>query len=594
MPNIHHNGAIHALGNGQLAAYGNGPDLIQVFGPPYGSPSFLSLRVQRQGTWIYVREPGAAIYTHTSGDISIQEWVDGVLPVYVRDIRTTTPVELVLSWPEHVRVAANNGQLTVWSAAGSMMIYTLNPTRRPVYHQIAVVGADTTLQPDGLHIHCNGHATVYIAGGPEWPEAVTHVETIMAQGVEASLESARWYWRAYASQRGPIPEALVDVADDVATLIHAQQATDGGVLAGYNYHMAYVRDQYGVHRGLLAMGHYSEAEAIMRFYWDIWQRAGRIHNAHASGVPYTKHIHENDDVEITGYLLIQAFDLYNAAHNDDFIRMIQPMLDWAMEAQMAQLQDGALPFNGDETYVAGGFLTRAALLHRSLDATMLFHTGASRFAAWAEGHGAWSVSHTDAVKTALRGVEAAFSRHFLQGGIWCNDPQTTTKPPRFRHGVCQGGMHFGWSQRAADGYYYCPQCYAEIEAGTRPLQAPFTERVALASVSLMPMYINASLIPEGLLAPQIDSMLTRYHATGSLPSRPDATGAVGYDYGLLLYNLAQRGHPDAREICEKMLSVRDITGAWVEYYESHKPSGTMCRPWESAINMEAALMFLKD
>jgi hypothetical protein len=41
-----------------------------------------------------------------------------------------------------------------------------------------------------------------------------------------------------------------------------------------------------------------------------------------------------------------------------------------------------------------------------------------------------------------------------------------------------------------------------------------------------------------------------------------------------------------------MLSVLDSTGAWVEYYVDGHPNGTFCRPWESAINLEAAIDYV--
>jgi len=39
-------GSIHALGNGELMAYEQGPDVIQIFGPPYASPTALSIRLE--------------------------------------------------------------------------------------------------------------------------------------------------------------------------------------------------------------------------------------------------------------------------------------------------------------------------------------------------------------------------------------------------------------------------------------------------------------------------------------------------------------------------------------------------------------------
>ena len=41
-----------------------------------------------------------------------------------------------------------------------------------------------------------------------------------------------------------------------------------------------------------------------------------------------------------------------------------------------------------------------------------------------------------------------------------------------------------------------------------------------------------------------------------------------------------------------MMSVVDATGAWVEYYEDYKPRSTRYRPWESGINLDAALKYV--
>ena len=36
-------GDIHSMGNGKIVAYGQGPDLIEFYGPPYSSPKILYL-----------------------------------------------------------------------------------------------------------------------------------------------------------------------------------------------------------------------------------------------------------------------------------------------------------------------------------------------------------------------------------------------------------------------------------------------------------------------------------------------------------------------------------------------------------------------
>ena len=89
----------------------------------------------------------------------------------------------------------------------------------------------------------------------------------------------------------------------------------------------------------------------------------------------------------------------------------------------------------------------------------------------------------------------------------------------------------------------------------------------------------------------VDGIVSYYHNTGKLPSRPDGDITVGYDYGLLLYNLVRLDNFSKEEIYEKMLSLLDDTGSWVEYYDNGKATGTRYRPWESSINLEAAILF---
>jgi hypothetical protein len=61
----------------------------------------------------------------------------------------------------------------------------------------------------------------------------------------------------------------------------------------------------------------------------------------------------------------------------------------------------------------------------------------------------------------------------------------------------------------------------------------------------------------------------------------------------LLYALTELNCPMARALYEKTLELADSTGAWAEYYRDHKPAGTRCRPWESAINVEALLHWVE-
>lgn len=56
-----------------------------------------------------------------------------------------------------------------------------------------------------------------------------------------------------------------ELCENIAFLIKAQQSEDGGIIAGHYYPMAYIRDQYGACRGLLALGLFEEVRRNLEF-----------------------------------------------------------------------------------------------------------------------------------------------------------------------------------------------------------------------------------------------------------------------------------------------------------------------------------------
>jgi hypothetical protein len=61
----------------------------------------------------------------------------------------------------------------------------------------------------------------------------------------------------------------------------------------------------------------------------------------------------------------------------------------------------------------------------------------------------------------------------------------------------------------------------------------------------------------------------------------------------VLYALTALGHADAGLLFRQTLDIVDSVGAYAEYYADHRPEGTRCRPWESAINVEALLAYAR-
>lgn len=614
------NGAVHCLGNGRLCVYEQGPDILQVFGPPYSAITIGRIDLEGDGlSCTSQRAWGTAVWRHVvnRAGIPVAEITDFVcdaLPALVRVIHATSPLAFVYKPGPELRVAGlRSPEMERSGVGGSLLVETpigmpLVPFGRypmpcAVFNQVAWKGAANAEQTDaGLHLSCGpGETILYVTGGPELEACLQHMEAVLTATPGALLRETLSSWerftasgRDFEAELPPnTPERLrlLQVLDDTAVMIKTQQAAEGGILAGYPYHLGYVRDQYGTHRGLVALGHEEMSRDILRFYWETFQRGGQIRNAQAFGFPGVYHVHENDDVEITGYITVQAFDYLHRSGDKAFIREILPMLTWAWEAQQHHLVKGMLPFNGDETYVAGGILPRSALNDGSAEATLLFVEGSELLLDFVEEAGLWDAAHVSGARETVAAVRDVFRTNFMRDGrLITNNPDRASAAamPRARHGVCEHCMSVEWTLRTGNGRYVCISC---MNKGPLPAAGP--EVFMLQSVSLTPLYFHASLLAAEELRPEVEAIVAGYKNTGKLPSRPDGNVAVGYDYGLLLYALTELNHPMARDLFEKTLSLADDTGAWAEYYRDHQPASTRCRPWESALNVEALLHWIE-
>ncbi|MDR3193790.1 MAG: hypothetical protein LBT76_00685 [Tannerella sp.] len=607
-------GGIICLGNGEMAVYEERSSIIQLFGPPYSSPSAFRLTTVHPEGVLSQRETGTAIWTHRlSGEAgTMTDFVAGALPCFVRTVENADTLRFRLKLAEaaaaidHTPVYRTDGlqcALLITTPAGSFA-YNTYPTLTD-NHYLFMAKGDLRIArtaPGTWDIVClPGQSDLRIVSGRDYPQCITHARQALEADRNTLLAQTRAFWQTFTGARtdfektlpGNLPQRalLLQTVDDVAVMIKAQQGTEGSVLAGYNYHLGYVRDQYGVSRGLLKLGHTREAKTILRFYWDVWSRKGKIHNAQGIGLD-AFHIHENDEVEITGYFIIQAFDYLKKTGDSDFIRMIFPMLEWAWDCQVRNLHRQMLPFNGDETYVAGGILPRTVLFDGSAEATLLFLTGGKRLLEWAESQRLWTAQQAARAGEILHEVRLRYPDRFLKDGkLRTNNPerkQGLAFPP-FRHGVCEACIHVKWTQRTANNRYLCAACFPH-----ETLPDLHDETYYVQSVSLTPRYIESDVLPDSQVNQLVQDLIASYTATGKLPSRPDGRRTVGYDYGLFLFSLVRMNHPLKDSIYARMLDVIDDTGAWVEYYEDGVPSGTLCRPWESAINIEAAIEYAEN
>jgi hypothetical protein len=625
---------VHCLGNGRLAVYGRGADILQVFGPPYSSTSSISMAVATPDAVEAhevrsSREPGTAVWTHTllrrGAEVGgVTDFVDAHLPLFFRGLQLTQPLELKLTIRDGSELIENTRRFSGRGASAALLVtaprgtyvFMKYPSPVPFCHQVVVRGAASVEHESGTstwRLRFNpGNSVIFIAGGRALPECVGAAEEALATPAAELLERTRRWWRGFTAASldldavlppgTPLRDKLIQAADDVAVLIKAQQGVEGGILAGMAYHWAAFRDQFGAMRCLLALGHQQEAGQVLRYYGDIFRTRRVLHNGQDIGLDGFFHIHENDEVELTGSLLTQAFDYLRSTGDDALLRDLFPMLEWAFDAQVRHVRRYMVPFNGDETYIAGGMLPRGAINDGSAEATMLFITSGERFLDWTQRQRLWPAGRLTEARRVVGESRAHFRDCFWRdGSLLTNNPDrmTVEEMPRFRHGVCESGAYvpecaglrcqdstIGWIEKGPDGHYLCPSCQARgiVLPPGRPVYR-------LASVSLLPLYLGSDLLTREEIAAAAADIVARYERTGRLTTIPDGTGTVGFDFGLLLFTLTELGHPQAERMYRHMMSVRDSAGAWVEYYRDDEPSGCPCRPYESGINMEAGLHF---
>ena len=624
-------GSIHALGNGKMCIYEKGTDIVTAYTGQFSSPSFMTLQWIKDSlaTSRQERKLGSAIWTHilSTGNVesgNLLDFVDAESSCFVRKVQTKSRITLRLNLQKYVHLIKNSGQLgTSQKASGMLMVvpsgtifYQSYSYPRILYSQLALTGnarIEIVNGSNAVNIICEpGESTIFIVGGLEYDEVMTNTMQVLSGSVETLLERTNRYWQDFTKGRkdyatilpASTPERarLLQTIDDVAVLLKSQQSVQGAEIAGYPYPLGYVRDQYGVSRGLLALGMYKEAKSVLNFYWKIWEKYGLIHNAQAIGIDGVFHIHENDQVESPGYLIIQAFDLLKATKDSAFVLQISPMLDWAFSVQQKYLVKNMLPFNGDETYVAGGLLPRSTLNDGSAESTLLFIESGQKYMNWLKTQNLQNADYIVKSQALIDTVKAHFMENFWQDGVlWTNNPLRAelAELPHFRHGVCEsagpgclmnkyGGIV--WTERNENNRYVCAAC---ISRDILPKAEP--TKYNLLSVAMAPFYMGFSTIPYDMLKKPVTDILNNFKTTGAMTSKQATSGTkseiftVGYDYGFLLSALTKLNNPDAMLLYHKTLSVVDNEGAWAEYYLDDQPKGTRCRPWESAINLEALI-----
>ncbi len=543
----------YAIGDGNILLYGKRSDILQFFGPPYSSPSILHLTLAGKDSVISDRSPGTAIWTHRlvrNGKqiVQLTDFISSKAGSFIRTIDADEQVEYELDVTLDPFYLQYNDLISVTACdqkeklAGSTQSYTIHLQKRIPYYfvylaprgytyRIMISGAARLVPLDSTNkkfrfIASKGKSSLVFVSGPSEEDVVNHLNVITSNTLESLLKDSEKQWKEFSSKlsvfsRENYPEEITDAIDDISILLKCQQSAQGVVMAGYSWHMGYIRDQYGAFRGLIAMGLYKEAQQTLNFFYDVWKENGFIRNAQAIGFPGLFHCHENDEVEITGYLMVQAFQYYAKTKDAVFVEKIMPMLEWAMKVQIRNLIDGMLPFNGDETYIAGGVLPRKVMYNGSADATLLFIEGSSRLMNFVRERKLWDEKRIQDNQNIIEDCISRYRANFFRNGIlYANNIERESKVsyPETRSGVCLHPDHpvsYHVKLYHFKGpLYFCADC---MKKDNSRVQVPEPEVFDIPSVGLFPIYIDAKLFSEQEKKVLLEKVINRYQSPVKLP-----------------------------------------------------------------------------
>ncbi len=622
-------GSIIPIGNGVLLVYEQGPDIINVFGPPYSAPSSLQLKMIDEKNHLKVksrREKNTAIWHHNVyvNDVLIAQMIDYIVPdkgIFIRDIdaqkelyfKAEVPTQLnTLSADNYFKYIVTDAPTVLINIPKGTTYFASDPIAEEHSLFVTATGNTDISEPVNGVFQLTvrpGKSRLILSGSTSYPITVENTENVLKNPENNWLEQSRKYWYDFSSRRlnfeSLIPaghslrDTLLDAIDNISILIKTQQSSCGGVMAGHYYNMAYVRDQSGVMRGLLALGYTREAKAILDFWLHKFQVFGNIVNADAMGNDVSRLFFINDEVEVPAYLILNCFEYYKHTKDNEFLKQAFPMMQWAFEIQLGHLVEGMTEFSGDETYIAGGTFPTGNIYQGSAESTLLFITGGEKLLDWVSGQNLWTTGKIEKYRLIVADAKEKYKGNFMESSLlYANNPsrEKIAGSPRFRYGWCQ--VHstdqkypaMTWLEREPKGRYICADCRKKV---LPEFNLDHEKRYVLNSVNLVPLYIESSLFTKNEIAKIINPGIEIFKVKGSIPSNLEGNRSLGYDYGLFLYNVVKLNNPVKEQVLKKTLGVLDPTGAWVEYYDNDKPFNCRARPWESAINIEAIIEYIK-
>ncbi|HPZ52704.1 MAG TPA: hypothetical protein PLI11_07280 [Clostridia bacterium] len=615
-------GSIHAIGNGRMIVYGRGPNINQVQGPPYSSPVYGSFeinepdrniesrsqRAPRDSKWIHnIYEDGKQIGI-------FKDFMDPEYNVFVRsfEMEKSICIKPVLFPHSKVYYYSDYDFGNGVRKECVMLVMTIGTryfTNFALMDELRMYilwdGDAKYIKEENSFVLEKGSGQLALVS--DHPKKIDKHLSFYFSGADIEERSGH-YFADYLKKGDRIlesvpedhPEAkrIKDVLESVAVLTKCQQSYDGGILAGHYYPLAYVRDMAGTMRSLVKSGYVEEGKNVLEFWFNKWKHFGNLVNAESMGHNQDRLLFSNDEVEVPAYIVYCAMYYYNATKDKDFLIEINDMLRWAFSVQMPHLVKGMTSFSGDETYIAGFVFPRPFIYHGSAESTLLFIEGGRRFLDFCREEGLLDDEEMSRYESAVKEASDLYKKNFvIDGVIHGNNPEREKgfEKPRVHRGFCdvdqllERPAPLMWLERGEHGYYRCPDCFDEkIDMILDP-----SKRYILGSTGLLPVYYDSDLFSDDEIRTNVKRFARLFKEKGFIPSNVEGNRSLGYDFGLLLCNLAYLDVPLKEEVLKVMLDIVDDTGAWVEYYDDKVPFNCRCRPWESGINIEALIYYLE-
>ncbi len=590
-----------AIGNGRVLAYLAGPNVATMYGPEYSSPALAELEwvqpiteqwnefVSVDRSWCFtMAETTLSVFAEETEPALTYRWTGaGAEAVLKIDPTAESPTADGQRWFE---LPDESGHIAEVPPGRPIFVYPSPRSRYVALMGDGIASRHDPAEPRLLTIELRADSGWFsIIAADSFEEAENAANRMGRETIDSREDhatQARSARVAAIDATTALRPEMRAMGRQAADQLLAQQSVTGGFIAGDRYPLSYLRDQYGTSVGLLSLGLIESVRRNILYRFDKWRRYGDLANAEAMSDDQIRHVHENDEVEQTGYFVMLVMDYVDRSADLELLREVAPLLEWCLTRQSAHLADGALPFNGDETYIAGSVLPRWAIEDGSLEATILYAESIRRLRSYRTipvilGF-PWELFDHD-----LEQMGHEFARNFVHDGRLVTNSlrrRTTNREPAYRTGVCEGCGRFPLSLRRNESVrFVCYQCTS------KRLESRPEVEFSISSTTLIGALFSSPFITPELLGTATDSAFNRWQAVGYLPSDSSSTFSVGYDEGLLLRALIPGDRDRANRVAGALTKRLDRYGTWAEYYDENGPRGSRCRPWETGMNIAALI-----